>query len=124
MHELGITQGIIDRAREAAEAHGARRVSELHVTVTAAADFTTDSIAMYFEMLSGDDDLFRGATLRFAHAPVAARCRACACEFEAKSRDDACPGCASFDVALDPEAPMVRLTDIRVEEEEGEGSGA
>ena len=52
MHELGITQGIIDRAREAAVANGARKVAGLYVVMTPAADFTQDSIEMYFEMLS------------------------------------------------------------------------
>ena len=69
MHELGITQGIIDRAREAAEANGARRVTDVYLAMTPAADFTQESIEMYFEMLAGDDELFRGAALHFDHRP-------------------------------------------------------
>ena len=38
MHELGITQGIIDRAREAAVANGARKVAGLSIVMTPAAD--------------------------------------------------------------------------------------
>ena len=44
--------GIIDRAREAAGANGARKVAGLYLVMTPAADFTQDSIEMYFEMLS------------------------------------------------------------------------
>ena len=66
MHELGITQGIIDRAREAAVANGARKVTDLYLTMTPAADFTFDSIEMYFEMLTDEDDLFQGARLHLA----------------------------------------------------------
>ena len=51
MHELGITQGIIDRAREAAQANGALRVTDLFVTMTPAADFTQDSIEMYLSLI-------------------------------------------------------------------------
>ena len=65
MHELGITQGIIDRAREAALANGGQRVTDLFLAMTPAADCSQDSIEMYFEMLAGEDEFFRGAVLHF-----------------------------------------------------------
>ncbi len=82
MHELGITQGIIDRAREVAVENGAHKVTELYLTMTPAADFTFDSIEMYFEMLTEEDDLFQGARLHLvSHSrgglvgePAASRC--------------------------------------------------
>src|SRR5450756_810647 len=46
VHELGITQGIIDRAREAAQANGALRVTDLYLTMTPA------SISKYISMES------------------------------------------------------------------------
>ena len=81
MHELGITQGIIDRAREAAVANDARKVAGLYLVMTPAADFSQDSIEMYFEMLTSDDELFKGAALHFEHRPVAATCLSCSDEF-------------------------------------------
>jgi len=74
VHELGITQGIIDRAREVAVANGAHTVAGLYIVMTPAADFTQDSIEMYFEMLTGEDEFFKGASLYFEHRPVAATC--------------------------------------------------
>jgi len=38
VHELGITQGFIDRARETAEADGARRVTDVYLVMTPAAE--------------------------------------------------------------------------------------
>jgi len=116
MHELGITQGIIDRAREAALAGGARRVTDLYLTMTPAADFSQDSIEMYFEMLAGEDELFRGAELHFDHKPVAATCLKCSDEFTTEARQPACPQCGSLLVRLDPDAPMVQLTDVGVDD--------
>ena len=49
---VGHTQGIIDHAREAALANGAARVTDLFLAMTPAADFSQDSIEMYFEMLT------------------------------------------------------------------------
>ena len=116
MHELGITQGIIDRAREVAVANGARKVTDLFLTMTPAADFTFDSIEMYFEMLTDEDDLFQGARLHLQWAPVAATCLTCSDEFSTEAPRPACPQCGSAAVRLDPTAPMVQLTDVGVDE--------
>jgi Zn finger protein HypA/HybF involved in hydrogenase expression len=124
VHELGITQGIIDRAREAALANGARRVSDLYLTVTPAADFTQDSIEMYFELLAGEDELFHGARLHFAHEAVAATCLKCGHGFSTDAPQPACPKCGSLVVRLDPDAPMVQLTDVGIEEGEEDGGEA
>ena len=116
MHELGITQGIIDRAREAALANGAHRVAGLYLVMTPAADFTQDSIEMYFEMLAGEDELFRGAALHFEHRPVAATCLSCSNDFSTDAPHPVCPQCGSLLVQLDPDAPMVQLTDIDIDD--------
>lgn len=116
VHELGITQGIIDRAREAAGVNGARKVAGLDLVMTPAADFTQDSIEMYFEMLTSEDDLFTGATLRFEHKPVAATCLSCSDEFSTDAPQPVCPQCGSMMVKLDPGAPMVQLTGIDIDD--------
>ena len=74
MHELGITQGIIDHAREAALARGAARVTDLFPRHDARGNFSQDSIEMYFEMLTGDDAFFRGGG---SFRPPADRGRRC-----------------------------------------------
>ncbi len=117
MHELGITQGIIDRAREAAQANGGRRVTDLFLAMTPAADFSQDSIEMYFEMLAGEDDFFRGAVLHFDHQSVAATCLSCSDEFSTDAPQPICPQCGSRLVQLDPDAPMVVLTDVGIDDE-------
>jgi len=116
VHELGITQGIIDRAREAALANGALRVTDLYITMTPAADFSQDSIEMYFEMLAGEDEFFAGAKLHFVRKPIAATCLSCSDEFSTDALQPACPQCGSLLVRLDPEAPMVQLTDVGVDD--------
>jgi len=118
VHELGITQGIIDRAREVAVANGAHKVTDLYLTMTPAADFTFDSIEMYFEMLTEEDDLFQGARLHLLWSPVAATCLSCSDEFSTEAPRPICPQCGSATVRLDPNAPMVQLTDVGIDEED------
>lgn len=117
MHELGITQGIIDRARDAAVANGALKVSDLYLTMTPAADFTFDSIEMYFEMLTEEDELLKGARLHLEWVPVAATCLSCGEEFTTEEPRPSCPRCASAAVRLDQTAPMVQLTDVGIDDD-------
>ena len=124
MHELGITQGIIDRAREAAQKAGGRRVTDLFITVTAAADFSQESIEMYFEMLTDEDELLKGATLHFASAPIAATCLSCGEEFPTETPRPVCPVCGSQLVRFDPHEAMIRLTDVGVDDGDEGDDGA
>jgi len=119
VHELGITQGIIDRAREAAVANHATKVTDVFLVMTPAADFTQDSIEMYFEMLTSEDEMFKGAALHVDHQPAAAACLKCGDEFSADASQPVCPQCGSRVVRFDPDAPMVQLTDVGVDDSEG-----
>ena len=122
MHELGITQGIVDRARDAAVEGGATQVTDVSIVMTPVADFTEDSIAMYFAMLTQDDDLLRGAALHVEHRPVSAVCLECDHEFSVASPEPACARCGSQQVRLDPDAPMILLTEVVIDEERGDVS--
>lgn len=123
MHELGITQGIIDRARAAAREAGGIRISRLYVAMTPAADFTQDSIEMYFEMLAGEDELFRGAELEFQWGSAAATCLACGCSFEADQPGATCSQCGGTQLRFDPDSPMIQLTGLDIVEP-GDEEGA
>jgi len=124
VHELGITQGIIDRARAAAQAEGAAGVTRLYVTMTPAADFAQESIEMYFEMLAGDDEFFSGASLEFGWGEARATCMACGRSFSATVAAPRCPACGAAQVRFDPEAPMIQLTGVDIVEPGDESGGA
>ena len=123
MHELGITQGIIDRARDAAVTHHARRVGALFLVMTPAADFTEDSIRMYFAMLTADDELLQGAELHFIHEPADAQCVECEHSFRISSADEVCPACSSRAIRVDSTAPMIQLSDIEIDDDQEETGG-
>ena len=116
MHELGITQGIVDRARAAAEQAGAVKVTDLFLTITPAADFQPESIEMYYEMLTDEDELLKGAALHFAGASIAATCVSCGEEFPTEAPQPLCPVCGSAQVRFDPREAMIQLTDIGIDD--------
>ncbi len=88
--------------------------------MTPAADFTQESIEMYFEMLSGEDEFFKGAGLHFAYQPAAAACLSCGREFTSDTPRPACPQCGSLVVQFAADAPMVQLTDLGIDDGFGE----
>jgi Zn finger protein HypA/HybF involved in hydrogenase expression len=114
---MGITQGVIDRAREAARIEGAERISALYLTITPAADFTRESIEMYFEMLAGEDPLFEGAILLWEEAPVSVTCLSCSEEFSTEAPHPVCPRCGSLQVRFDPRDALLQLTGIGIDDE-------
>jgi Zn finger protein HypA/HybF involved in hydrogenase expression len=117
VHEMGITQGVVDRAREAARIEGAERISALYLTITPAADFTRESIEMYFEMLAGEDPLFDGAILLWEEAPVSVTCLDCSEEFSTEAPHPVCPRCGSLQVRFDPRDALLQLTGIGIDDE-------
>jgi hypothetical protein len=52
---------------------------------------------------------------------VAATCLSCSDEFTTDAPQPVCPQCGSLLVQLDPDAPMVVLTDVGIDDEEGPG---
>lgn len=79
MHELGITQAIVDTALRHAQQAGAQKIRALHVRVGALSGVVADSVQFYFEFAS-QDTLAQGARLQIEIDPPRVRCRACGAE--------------------------------------------
>ncbi|MGO8683386.1 MAG: hydrogenase maturation nickel metallochaperone HypA [Thermoleophilia bacterium] len=112
MHEVDITQSILDLAREAAASAGANTVSDLYIVGVAATDVSEESIRSSFAALARSDDVLRHAKLHFGSEPVAATCLACGDEFVTETPQPICPQCGSREVRLDLEAVTINLGGI------------
>lgn len=76
MHELSITQAILETALRYAAQNGAQRINALHLHVGALSGVVADSVRFYFEFVSRGT-LAEGAQLYFETLAPRARCRAC-----------------------------------------------
>ncbi len=76
MHELSITQGILDVALAAAAEAGARRILAIDMVVGELTGFVDDSIRFYFEWLSRHTPA-EGAELRIHRRPAQGLCGEC-----------------------------------------------
>ena len=96
MHELPVTQSILDIALRHAAKAGASRILAIHLTIGSLTGFIDDSIQFYFGFLSKDTPA-AGAKLTINRIPPLAECRSCRAEYAPPdSRLWACPECGAL----------------------------
>lgn len=95
MHELAVTQGILDVVLAAARANNARRVNAIDLVVGDLSSIVDDSVQFYFDMLSKGTPA-EGAELRFRRQPAEATCWSCGYKFNVSvPLKPVCPACGS-----------------------------
>ena len=99
MHELAITQSILDIARKAADEHGAKRVKSVRIMLGEYSGVVPQCIQYYFDVVS-KDTVAEGAFLDIQRLPVVIRCNACEKESRIDRLHVACPLCGSTDLKL------------------------
>jgi hydrogenase nickel incorporation protein HypA/HybF len=93
MHELSVTQSILDIALRHAEQAGARRLLSINLTIGELTGFVDDSIQFYFDFLS-KDTIAQGGRLNIERIAPRARCHECGAEYvPPDSRLWTCPQC-------------------------------
>lgn len=92
MHELSVTQSILDIALAHARRAGANRILRIHLTVGELSGIVSDSVQFYFDFVSRDTPA-DGAELTFRRVPALFRCKACQAEYEPDGARWACPEC-------------------------------
>jgi len=76
MHELSITQSVLDIALRHAEQADARRITQLNLVIGELATIVDDSVQFYWDIISRDT-IAAGAELHFERVPGTLRCLAC-----------------------------------------------
>jgi len=96
MHELPVTQSILDIAVRHAARASACRILTIHLTIGELTGFVDDSIQFYFDFLSKDTPA-AGAKLTISRVPPRAQCRSCKAEYAPPdSRLWTCPECGAL----------------------------
>ncbi|MBA7473368.1 Hydrogenase maturation factor HybF [subsurface metagenome] len=99
MHELAITQNMLEVVLEQAETAGAKEVGKINLVIGEMTGIVEECVRFHFDFI-GRGTLAEGATLTFTTVPTKARCQACDRTFELKEFDWACPYCANKELEI------------------------
>lgn len=97
MHELGLTQSLIEIAERTAREHGGQRVRSVTVEIGALAGVVPDAVEFCFEACS-QGTLLEGCRLQLIAIPGRGRCFDCAAECDLDPYTVACPACGGFSI--------------------------
>jgi len=92
MHELAITQSMLDLVLEQAKKAKAKRIGKINLVIGELSGIVDECVEFYFEFLS-KDTIASGATLSFKKTPIQVRCSNCGQLFTPKEFDWSCPSC-------------------------------
>ena len=99
MHELSITEALLNLALKHAEEAGATRITRLNLVIGQLSSVVDDSLRFYWDFVSRGT-IAEGAGLEFRREPAMLRCRDCGAEFRLGGRDYLCPTCSSLQVRV------------------------
>lgn len=95
MHELALTQGIVDLVTQVGRQEGLHRVTRVVVEVGVAAAVVADALTFCFDIVAADT-IACGAELVIETVGLRAACSECGAEFEPASLVAACPDCGEY----------------------------
>ena len=92
MHEMAVTQSILDIAIKHAEQAGASQILGINLVIGEMLGVVDDSLQFYFDFLS-KDTVAEGAALVFDRRPAIYRCRECDTRYHPEDFNWICPAC-------------------------------
>ena len=99
MHELGITESIINIALAKAQEAQANKITAINLVVGELAGSVPDCIKFYFDFFS-KDTIAQEAVLHFELVPARLRCRDCSYVFQPQDTLWTCPQCQGSSVEI------------------------
>ena len=99
MHELGVTENIVNIALAKAGEAQASKIVQINVVIGEMSGFVPDCIQFYFDSLS-KDTMAQEAVLHFESVPAQLRCRNCSSIFQPQDTLWSCPECGGQSVEI------------------------
>ena len=99
MHELSVTESILEIALRHAQQAKAGRVTDLHLVIGQLSSIVDDSVQFYWEMIS-KDTLCEGSQLHFKRQNARVQCQDCKNEYDLEHELLPCPQCGSMNIKI------------------------
>ena len=94
MHELAVTENILDIAIRHASKAGADRITDIDIVIGNLSSIIDDSVSFYWDIIS-KDTIAQGAQLHFKRLPTLIQCLDCLIQFQPEGEFVCCPSCKS-----------------------------
>jgi hydrogenase nickel incorporation protein HypA/HybF len=94
MHELSVTESILEIALRHANNANAKRITNLYLVIGQLASIVDDSVQFYWDIIS-KDSIAEGAVLHFRRLPAVLACQECNIQYSPDSHSFSCPNCNS-----------------------------
>lgn len=99
MHELAVTQSILEIAVRHGQQAQATRVTDLYLVIGQLSSFVDESVQFFWDNIS-QGTIAAGATLHFRRIPATLQCQQCGHEFQLDGQSYRCPKCTSKKVSV------------------------
>ena len=118
MHELSVTENILEIALSHAEKAKAARISDLYLVLGQLSSILDDSVQFYWDMLT-EGTKAEGAKLHFRRLPVKILCKICKQTYTPKEGRMSCPACGSEQIEIiQGEEFYLEAIDVEKEDQE------
>ena len=99
MHELAVTESILNIATKYASQNNARKVTDLYLVIGRLSSIIDDSVQFYWDMVT-ENTLCAGSTLHFERVPAQLACQTCQNQYTLDGEMTPCPACGSAQVKV------------------------
>ena len=108
MHEYSITSSMVSILLDVAKKNNLKKISKVNIDLNPIANIEPDSINFYYEFMTRDNKLLKGAELIFSIRKIKIECRDCSDIFEKDEFIPKCPKCGSSTVK------NINIDDIKI----------
>jgi len=99
MHELSVTESILDIASSHAHKANATKVTRINLVIGKLSSIIDDSVQFYWEIVS-EGTLCAGSILNFTRIPAVLHCTTCSNDFEIDQVLSPCPQCGGYKTTI------------------------
>ena len=99
MHELSITESILEIALKHAQKANASKISNIYLVIGQLSSILDESVQFYWDMIC-EGTIAQGAVLHFKRIPIVINCNKCNQQYTPTGNGFVCPACDSNQVTI------------------------
>jgi hydrogenase nickel incorporation protein HypA/HybF len=99
MHELSVTENLLEITLRHAQKAGASTVTNIYLVIGQLSSIVDDSVNFYWNMIA-QGTIAQNAILHFKRLPTQLRCLDCSHEYEPENAEFSCPKCNSIHIKI------------------------